>query len=141
MSTAQTKTAETKQKSNIPHIDYRDIYDDGMRHEVAIVKTRDNGGYDYIIIAQLDDLDKGRLKKILMSQYANQTELWNLMANEQLSNGMNALDYFHQMVKKKNVQGNVHKSNNGLGIEYAAPVSNKLIGSLYCNPAEINTIS
>lgn len=132
--------AAPSRKSQFPHIEYRDIYDDGTYHEIAVVKDRADGSYDYIIINQLDDMDKGRIKKIITGQYTRMSELWELMANESLSNGMNALDYFHQLVRKKLAPGTVQKSNSGLGLESVAVTPSSLIGSGYANPKEGNII-
>jgi len=53
----------------------------------------------YIEIPSLDGIDKNRIARILAKPRASEVPLWESMGLSQLKNGMNALDYFHQLVK------------------------------------------
>ena len=88
------------------HIEQLDIDDSGLLREVAVVKREDDGSIHYILIEQLHPLDKSRLKKIVTSQHADKYPLWELMSQVKLSNGMNALDFYHyNFVKVKRAPG------------------------------------
>ncbi len=117
------------------HIEYQDIDGTGVLKEVAIVKRWDDGGFSYIETGILDQIDRGRLKAVLMSPHADKYELWELLSMSKINNGMNALDYFHQLTKKKNVKGGKERVIGG-SIRDAAPVSDKMVGSEFTNPDE-----
>lgn len=103
-----------KQPTPFKHVYLVDINDDGQLREVAVLKEDPaSGSLIYIDIVLLDNVDKGRLKKIVMSVHADKYQLWELMAQERLPNGYNALDYFHQMVRIKNAPGYVNTSMGG----------------------------
>lgn len=94
------------QKTNINHVELVDIDDSGLLKEVAVVKRDTDGTLHYIDIASLAEIDKGRLKKILTSQHADKYPLWELLSQSRLSNGMNALDFFHyNFIKVKRPAG------------------------------------
>ena len=92
-------------KGNYPHIEWVDLNNDGVLVEVAIVKKDAMGNIYYIRTDQLDNIDKSRLVKILQNRNAEMYELWDLMSNIMLGNGINALDYFHQVVTVLTPQG------------------------------------
>ncbi len=88
------------------HIEQLDIDDTGLLREVAVLKREEDGTIHYIPIETLHPLDKSRLKKIVTSQHADKYSLWELMSQAKLSNGMNALDFFHyNFVKVKRAPG------------------------------------
>ncbi len=121
--------AKNKQTSDAPqHIQYLDIDNSGILKEVAVVKSWGDGSISYIETGLLDQIDKGRLKTILSSPHANKYELWELLSMSKLNNGMIALDYFHQLTKKKNAKGSIERNISG-GIFDAEPVSGKMIAS------------
>ncbi len=123
--------AEQKPK----HIEYKDIDNSGVLKEVAVVKRWEDGAVSYIETGVLDSIDRGRLKSILQSPHADKYELWELLSMSRINNGMNALDYFHQLTKKVNPKGSVQRVLGG-SIRDAAPVSDKQIGSDFTNPNE-----
>lgn len=128
--------AKTKLNDTKGHIEYQDVDGSGVLKEVAVVKRWDDGSFSYIETGILDDIDRGRLKTILMSPHADKYELWELLSMAKINNGMNALDYFHQLTKKKNVKGGKERII-GSSIRDAAPVSEKMIGSDFTNPGEV----
>lgn len=125
--------AKTSQQE---HIEYVDIDGSGVLKEVAIVKRWEDGSFSFIETGILDQIDRGRLKNILMSPHADKYALWELLSMSKISNGMNALDYFHQLTKKKNPAGSKERVIGG-SIRDAAPVSDRMIGSDFTNPGEI----
>lgn len=122
--------------ANQGHIEYQDIDGSGVLKEVAIVKRWEDGSFSYIETGILDQIDRGRLKTILMSPHADKYQLWELLSMAKINNGMNALDYFHQLTKKKNPKGSKERVIGG-SIRDAAPVSDRMIGSDFVNPGEV----
>lgn len=91
--------------TNIPHVVRIDLNNDGMAHECAIVKKDKFGNIIYLKISELDSIDRERIGKVLQSRFADQLPLWDLLSQTTLKNGLNALEYFHQLVKGINVDG------------------------------------
>jgi len=79
----------------------------GVMSECAVMKTDENGNIYFFELASLDNVDKRRIFKILTNRHAAQHELWDLMSQNTLGNGMNALNYFHQLVKIVTPDGKV----------------------------------
>lgn len=84
---------------NLPHIKWIELHADGVVHECAVMKEDPNGNITYIEINHLDDFDKRRLVDILTTRNAGNLPLYEIMGNITLRNGINALEYFHQLVK------------------------------------------
>jgi hypothetical protein len=82
-----------------PHTKWIDLKNDGVMVECAVLKTDGFGNIYYIEIPALDGVDKDRIGRMLTSPRSNEIPLWEIMGNTQLRNGMNGLDYFHQLVK------------------------------------------
>lgn len=91
--------AVVTRKGSHPHVEWIDLKNNRVLVECAVLKRDDFGNIYYIDTTALDGIDKGRLARILHSRHANSFPLWDLMSQSQLPNGMNALDYFHQIVK------------------------------------------
>jgi hypothetical protein len=123
-------------KTSLPHIFLCDIEGTGLLKEIAVVKKFNDGTINYIDIDPLHPIDKARLKKIVSSPHADKYELWDLMSQSRLSNGMNALDFFHtNCVKVKRPKG----ARGAVGSINDVPMANdKMIGSEFTNPAEAN---
>ena len=81
------------------HMEALPLDADGTLQEVVILKRYGNGDRIFIRIDDLDDEDKKRMRSFLSEQHAAMFELWDLLANRRLGNGMNALEYFHQLAK------------------------------------------
>jgi hypothetical protein len=135
----KVKGLETRMKpTGMNHIVFFDIQDDGRLREVALVRAvkREDGTIQsiyYIDVALLDNIDKGRLKAIVTNQHANKYELWDLLSQNTLSNGKNALDYFHQLTRVVHGVGAVNTSMSG-GIAGARAESSTVIGSEFSPP-------
>jgi len=126
-------------KTGMNHIIYFDVAGDGRLREVALVKTDKNPddgirSIYYIDVALLDNIDKGRLKSIVTNQHANKYELWDLLSQNTLSNGKNALDYFHQLTRVVHGPGAVNTSFEG-GIASAKSESGMVVGSDFSDPS------
>jgi hypothetical protein len=50
-------------------------------------------------------IDKQRMRNIVMNRNASMYELWDLMSQITLGNGINALLYFNQLVKVRTASG------------------------------------
>mgnify|MGYP003588632831 FL=1 len=124
-----------KKATDLPHIFRMDVDDSGLLQEVAIVKEEGDGTIYYIPIAPLHQIDKQRLKKIVTGVHADKYPLWELLSQATLSNGMNALDFFHyNCVKTKRPKGAL-ASRETLG-SISGNISDRVIGSDFSNPAE-----
>jgi hypothetical protein len=123
------------QPTSLPHIFLCDVDDSGLLKEIALVKRFSDGSIYYIEIDSLHAIDKSRIKKIVTSQHADKYELWELMSQSKLSNGMNALDFFHSNnVKVKRPKG--ARASSGSLETVPAYGTDKMIGSDFVNPAE-----
>jgi hypothetical protein len=104
------------------HVEWLELYGDGMLHECAIMKRTADGNVLYFRTADLDNIDKQRLAEILSNRNAAQLELWDLMQNITMRNGVNALTYFNQLVKLLTPSGKIVDPRAGqIGGRVAAP--------------------
>lgn len=123
-------------KTSLPHVFLCDVDDSGLLKEILLVKKAKDGTVYYVDINTLHPIDKSRIKKIVSSQHADKYECYELLAQATLSNGVNALDFFHSNnVKIKRPKGALAATNQGLA-SVNAYVSDKMIGSDHVNPAE-----
>ena len=116
-------------KGQIPHTEWLDLKGNGVLVECAILKRDDRGNRHFITIPDLDDIDKRRLVSILNNRNVNNFELWDLMSQITLNNGVNALQYFHQLVKVATNDGvimNPREGHVGIG---KIPVGNARQGT------------
>ena len=123
--------------TTLQHVFKCDIHDSGILSEILVVKKFNDGSIYYVEIEPLHSIDKSRIKKIVTSQHADKYECWDLLSMAKLSNGMNALDYFHSNnVKVKRPKG---AASSVSGLEaFQAYGSDQMIGSDNSNPAEAN---
>lgn len=91
--------AVTTYEGKWPHTKWIDLKNDGVMNECAVLKEDGFGNIYYVEIPSLDNVDRDRIARMLTSPRANEIPLWEIMGNTQLRNGMNALDYFHQLTK------------------------------------------
>jgi len=85
-----------------------DLYGNGIGYNVVIVKEDENNGDVYFIKEEdLDSIDRKRMRQILSKRNADQYPLWDLMAQTILKNGVNALEYFHQLVQVRTASGQI----------------------------------
>ena len=96
------------------HIAWADIQNNGVLIEIAVVALDEkNGDLYFIPIAALDNVDRDRLIKIITKRDAHKYPLWDLMSGSTLKNGINALEYFSQLVKVRSVSGQIFTPNSG----------------------------
>lgn len=106
--------AITTAKGATTHIEWLDLKNNGLMVECAIMKKDQQGNIYYFELGHLDSIDKGRMARILRSRNANNFPLWDLMSQTTLNNGVNALTYFHQLVKIISPDGIVYTPKGGV---------------------------
>lgn len=95
-----------KRPTDLHHVFLIDWNDDGILKEIAVVLEDPQGSIYGIEVDKLHPIDKGRLKKFLVSIHADKYPLWELLSQGQLNNGINPLDFFHMnYVKVKRPRG------------------------------------
>lgn len=102
------------QQGNLPHIFWIDLKSDGVYTECAVMKKDQFDNVYYFPLTALDNIDKRRLQRILTNRNATHFELWDLMSNITLNNGVNALTYFHQLVQVLTPGGQVMNPRTGV---------------------------
>lgn len=105
--------AITTHKGDLPHIEWIDLRQNGVLVECAVMKRDRNGNIYFIQTNVLDNTDRRRLGRILSNRNAKQFALWDLMSNITLNNGVNALEYFHQLVKVITPSGVISNPRSG----------------------------
>lgn len=104
----------TAHKGTYPHIEWIDLKNNGVLVECAVMKRDTFGNIYYIEVPSLDVVDRKRMARIMTHRNAPITELWDLMSQITLNNGVNALDYFHQLVKVITPQGVIMNPRAGV---------------------------
>lgn len=89
----------TTRPGSWPHIEWIELHNDGVLYECAVLKRDRRGNIYFFELQSLDAVDKQRLMMILADRNAKTFELWDLMSQKTLGNGVNALTYFNQLVK------------------------------------------
>jgi len=89
------------------HYRAMDIYGNGIGYNVIIIKEDTNGDVYFIKEESLDHVDIKRMGDILKKRGANNAPLWDIMDQVTLKNGMNALEYFHQLVQVRTKSGQI----------------------------------
>lgn len=137
MATTQVNKIE-KRPTNMKHVFLVDWNDDGLFKEIAVVMEDPRDGTIYgIEVDKLHPIDKGRLKKFLVSVHADKYALWELLSQGKLNNGVNPLDFFHMnYVKVKRPRGavlggglasvEVYAADKQIGSEFSDPTSGTL---------------
>lgn len=125
--TVQT-TYKHQASREYPHIEWLELNGDGIMHECAVMKRDGAGNVLFIKTNDLDDIDRRRLAGILMDRNATNFELWDLMAQKTLGNGMNALAYFNQLVKVITANGKVLDPKSGqIGVTPSGSVNTNAV--------------
>jgi hypothetical protein len=125
-------TTIEKRPTDLRHVFLIDWNDDGLWKEIAVVMESPDGTVYGIEVDKLHPIDKGRLKKFLVSMHADKYPLWELLSQGKLNNGVNPLDFFHMnYVKVKRPKGavlggglasiEVYGSDRQIGAEFADP--------------------
>ena len=101
-------------EGNLPHIGWIDLKNNGILSECAIMKTDGFGNIYFFEVNKLDNIDKKRLVRLVTSRNAESFELWDLMSQITLNNGVNALEYFHQLVRVISPDGVIYSPKSGV---------------------------
>lgn len=97
-----------------PHVSWADIHNNGVLTEVAVMSLDPkNGDLYYIPIASLDIIDRERFEKVISKRDAGKYPLWDLLSGTTLKNGVNALEYFNQLVKCRTASGQIFTPQQG----------------------------
>lgn len=97
-----------------PHIAWVDVKNNSVAEEVAVVGIDPkNGDLYFLPINALDSVDRDRLIHIISKRDAEKYHLWDLMSTTTLKNGMNALEYFNQLVTVRTIGGQLIKPGAG----------------------------
>lgn len=109
---------------NYKHYVSMDLYGNGIGYNVVIVKEDENTGDVYFIKEEdLDEYDRKRMRQILSKRDAEKYPLWDLMSQTTLKNGVNALQYFHQLVQVRTSSGQIIPPSSTRGGLRPRPVS------------------
>lgn len=106
-------TYKSQKSREYPHVEWLELHQDGILHECAIMRRTPDGSVLYFRTNDLDEIDRRRLAGILADRNAENFELWDLMSQKTLGNGMNALGYFNQLVKLLSPGGKVMDPKSG----------------------------
>ena len=114
------------QPGQFPHVSWLDLSNNGTLTEAAVVREDQNGNVYFFELNKLDGIDRQRFFNIITKRHAGQFPLWDLLSQHTLGNGMNALDYFHQMVKIQTSSGSIIDPKSGVvgvrsGVMQVAP--------------------
>lgn len=97
-----------------PHVAWADIHNNGVLSEISVMALDPkNGDLYYIPIASLDTIDRERFLKVISKRDAGKYPLWDLLSGTTLKNGVNALEYFNQLVKCRTVSGQIFTPQQG----------------------------
>ncbi|MFY0655403.1 MAG: hypothetical protein JXR12_01365 [Neptunomonas phycophila] len=113
-------------QGKLPHIEWLDLKGDGVLHECAIMKRDPNGNIYFFKVEPIDGVDKKRLRDIITGRNATMFPLWDLMRQNRLGNGINALDYFHQLVRVLTPSGSIMEPQYGVvgaAAQHAGPTA------------------
>lgn len=99
---------------NLPHVAWIDLQGNDVYTECAIMKQDQLGNTFFIPLNALDGIDKRRMHRIVTDRNSRNFPLWDLMSNITLNNGVNALVYFHQLVKVITPSGQVMRPQQGV---------------------------
>lgn len=121
-------TYKSVKSQQFPHVEWIELNGDGVLHECAIMKRDAIGNVLFFKTNDLDEIDKRRLGGILADRNSRNFELWDLMANKTLGNGVNALMYFNQLVRQLTTNGKILDPRSG-------QVGTGQVGTVNTNPA------
>ena len=101
------------QPTKTNHVYWMDLHNDGILTECAVMKKDKLDNYYFIEVSNLDSIDHKRLHKIVNNINADRLELWDIMSQVTLGNGVNALTYFQQVVRMVTANGQIVDPNSG----------------------------
>lgn len=102
------------QSSRYNHVYWADIKGQGLMQEVVVVAHNPNGSVWFIPVESLDNIDRQRMFRLITDRTAQMLPLYEIMAHVRLNNGINALEYFQQLVKFMTPTGAVIAGNTNM---------------------------
>lgn len=102
------------QASRYNHVYWADIKGQGLMQEVVVVAHNPNGSVWFIPVESLDNIDRQRMFRLITDRTAQMLPLYEIMAHVRLNNGINALEYFQQLVKFMTPTGAVIAGNTNM---------------------------
>ncbi len=111
---------ESRKSTRFNHVEWMDLNNNGTLTEVAVVKKDGQGNVYFFELNKLDAIDRQRLFNIITKMHSDKFELWDALSQHTLGNGMNALNYFHQLVKILTPSGSIIDPKRGV-VGVAAP--------------------
>jgi hypothetical protein len=106
-------------KGKYRHLEWLEL-EGGIMTECAIMKRSNDGHTWFFPVSPLDTVDKQRLLNVLKNRNSELYELWDLMSQITLGNGINALTYFNQLVKVRTPSGQIVPFGSG---RFGAPTA------------------
>lgn len=109
----------SKPSPDFPHVEWIELYADKILHECLVVLRQPGGNLLFIKLAELDGIDKDRIVHFLRDRNVRAFSFAELLRSRTLPNGINALEYFHQMVQIITPNGQVMRPQQGQsGVAY-----------------------
>ncbi len=106
------------QESKYSHVYWADLNGAGIIQEVVVIAAAPNGTVWFIPVSCLDHIDRIRMFRLINDRTSNMLPLYEVMMHTRLNNGVNALEYFHQLTKMMTPNGLVTRVNtNIMGIQ------------------------
>lgn len=102
------------QASRYNHVYWCDVKGQGLIQEVVVVAHNPNGTVWFIPVESLDYIDRARMFRLINDRTSTMLPLYEIMSHSRLNNGINALEYFQQLVKMMAPNGTVVRANAGL---------------------------
>ncbi len=102
------------------HIQWLPLYDQHVNIECAVLRRFPNNDILVVTIESLDEIDRKRLLNAFMRTNSHALELWEVLQSITMNNGINALEYFHQLAIMKTASGVVMKPQIGRASASAA---------------------
>lgn len=109
------------QASKFSHVYWADIKGNGLIEEVVVIAHAPNGTVWFVPVNSLDHIDRARMFRLINDRTSTMLPLYEIMSHTRLNNGVNALEYFHQITKMMTPGGVITRVNSGyLGANIAS---------------------
>lgn len=141
LTTQEAPKIEKFPVQGVNHVFLIDWDDNGILREVAVLKEHTTGQIDGILVDQLHPYDRKRLQRFIASVHSDKYQLWELLSQGKLNNGMNALDFFHLNYKRTKYPrgairgGSVASLATTINLASIQQDDGKIIGSSMSDPA------
>ena len=99
--------------SKYNHVYWADITGNGLIQEVIVIAHAPNGTVWFVPVNSLDHIDRARIFRLINDRTSTMLPLYEIMSHTRLNNGVNALEYFHQLTKMMTPSGTITRVNAG----------------------------